>query len=680
MNRYLKIILISFALLTVCACNDRKSESNNIKLRNSIALLLDNAQNPNIDDEKREKLIDSAYIELEQSKNDSITRYNYRRATSSYYNLQLYDKSLALSKKVYSLASEEKDTISMARALYYSADSFYGKASMDSAFYYYSQAQNLYNELDDLGVLGEIILYKAYVYYNVGEYALCETQAIKALGILEKKNKVTHVYNCLNLIATALDGQNNSEQAIKYYRLALTQLEKFEEQGYTNKEIDSYKASCFNNMGGVYVKMGQHNKAISIYKEALSLINLEEQNPSLYAKLINNLAYAKFKSKDYTNLPGLFFESLQIRDSLDNKSGIIASNINLGEFYAFKQDTALAISYLKKANTEANEIKSHYDILNSLKLLSEIDKKHSTYYYNRYITVNDSLQEIAKQNRDKFARIEYETDKLQDEKEALLKKNSFIIGLSAVILLFIAAIFIIYYLNSRNKELLLMQEQQKANEEIYQLMFEQQSKVDSARKEEKNRIAMELHDGILNNIYAVRLNLEFINKKADEESILKRKEFIKELQNVEAEIRSVSHELSRNADFDQDKNFKNMLEFMVLSQRNKFDTEFEAVIDNHIDWESISNFCKVNIYRIIQESLQNINKYSAAKVAKVKIDGIDNEIQIVIADNGQGFDVKRATGGIGLNNIKKRADAINADIKITSKPGQGTTIEVLFPI
>lgn len=225
-----------------------------------------------------------------------------------------------------------------------------------------------------------------------------------------------------------------------------------------------------------------------------------------------------------------------------------------------------------------------------------------------------------------------------------------------------------------------MQEQQKANEEIYQLMFEQQAKIDSARKEEKNRIAMELHDGILNNIYAVRLNLEFINKKADEESILKRKEFIKELQNVETEIRSVSHELSRNADFDQGKSFKNMLEFMVLSQRNKFDTEFEAAIDDTIHWESISNFCKVNIYRIIQESLQNINKYSEAKHAKLKVAGIDSEIQIEITDDGIGFDVDKARDGIGLRNLKKRASAINASINIYSKPGKGTAIEVLFPI
>src|SRR5690606_33569262 len=126
------------------------------------------------------------------------------------------------------------------------------------------------------------------------------------------------------------------------------------------------------------------------------------------------------------------------------------------------------IKFFKNAYELADDINSHYDILNTLKCLSEVDTKNRFFYSNKYITVSDSLQDVAKKNRNYFARIEYETAKLEDEKEELIKKNSFIIGVSAIILLFIAAIFIIYYLNSRNKKLMLIQEQQKANEEIYQ--------------------------------------------------------------------------------------------------------------------------------------------------------------------------------------------------------------------
>lgn len=640
--------------------------------------LLDKAENSSFDSGIRERALDSVYNELSDNKNDTLTRYYYRRATVAYYNLYLYDKSLAASKRTLKLALEEKDTLTMAKALHFAGVSFFQKSSIDSAFTYYSQAEKLYRDLDDKNSLGEIILYKAYVYYNIGEYVKCESEAIKALRLLEEENRINDIYSCYNLVATAMDGQNNNEEAIKYYNLALKQLDKFSGAGYSEEDIAYYRSSCYNNMGLVYVKMGNYQRAIKYYLEALEYDNLYASSPSLYAKLLNNLASARFKAGNFYGLPELFFQSLRIRDSLDNTSGIIASNINLGEYYAYQKDTATAIKYLKSAYKDASRIKSHYDILSSLEQLSVIDKDNSVYYLNRYKVVNDSLQEESKNNRDKFARIEYETDKLQDEKEALVKRNSFIIGVSAVLLLLIAAIFIIYYLNSRNKELLLIQEQQKANEEIYQLMFDQQSKVDAARKEEKNRIAMELHDGILNNIYAVRLNLEFINKKADEESVAKRKEYIKELQKVEAEIRGVSHDLSRSDIFQRDKSFSNLLEFMVTSQKNTFGTIFECEIDPSIDWEQESNVVKVNVYRIVQEALQNINKYSKAKHAGVNVSREGQTIKITVTDDGVGFDVDRAKGGIGLKNLKKRATTLNGDITITSTKGGGTNIEVVF--
>ncbi|PZR06264.1 MAG: hypothetical protein DI539_24555 [Flavobacterium psychrophilum] len=425
--------------------------------------------------------------------------------------------------------------------------------------------------------------------------------------------------------------------------------------------------------------MKQHKKAIEIYKLALSMSDFESQQ-GLYAKLINNLASAKYKSGDYSQLPGLFYKSLAIRDSLQVEKGIIASNVSLGEYFLHKKDTAKAIDYLTNAYTKAKVVKSNSDILTSLKLLTAIDDVNKDFYMRRYIKVNDSLQKIAQNTRDKFARIEFDTERITDEKDALAKKNSFIIGVSIVVVLFIAAIFIIYYLNSKNKELLLVQEQQKANEEIYELMFEQQGKIESAKTEEKSRIAMELHDGILNNIYAVRLNLEFINKKADEESILKRKEYIKELQSIESEIRGVSHDLSRNALFNQEQSFESMLGFMITSQKNTFDTEFEADIDPAIDWEQMSNICKVNVYRIIQEALQNINKYSGASHAKVIVGLKDNNVLVTVTDDGVGFVPEKAKGGIGLRNLKKRAEALQGILQITSEPGKGAVVEFSFPV
>lgn len=679
MYRYLKIIVVSAAiLLCVFSCKKDLNGQHSVS-RNHIASLLDSAGSAAVPLHRRESYLDTAYNELSDKRNDTLTRYFYRKTASTYYNIEKYDKAIIVGRKIINMAREARDTVTLARAYYYNADSFYGKSESDSAFFYYTQAEKLYSDLNDYNTLGEVLLYKAYIYYNIGLYDLCESEAIKAIKLLQNRNNTTHVYNCYNLIATALDGQNRNDKALEYFDLALNELGKFKEEGYTEDEVMLYKASCYNNKGLVYTKMKRYGEAIALYEEALAVRGVRGE-PALYAKLINNLAYAKFKSGDTIGLPDLFYESLRIRTELKNKSGIVTSKLHLGEYYAAEGDSAKALSYLQQAYKSALDIKSHSDINLSLDLMTRLDRNRRDYYYRRLLDTRDSLSNISKENKDYFARIEYETDKLQTEKEALVRKNSFIIGVSAVILLFIAAIFIIYYLNTKNKELLLVQEQQKANEELYQLMFEQQSKIEKARSEEKNRIAMELHDGILNNIYAVRLNLEFINKKADDESILKRRQFIKELQNVETEIRGVSHDLSRGAVFKEEKSFRTLLEFLIDSQKNNFDTVFDIHIDSQIDWEGVSNLIKINLYRIIQEGIQNINKYSQAKAAFISLERQGGSVKLTISDNGVGFDAKSVRGGIGIKNFKKRAAMLNGTINIKSSAGQGTLIEGVFPL
>ncbi|MFL9845304.1 tetratricopeptide repeat-containing sensor histidine kinase [Flavobacterium rhizosphaerae] len=666
-----------FFILIICAISCQHEPLDQDKLN----ALFEIAEDNSISADVREKYLDSVSDILSRQKNDSLTRLNYNRVASDYYSIRQQDKTLRASKNAIELAREVNDTLNLANAYYISGIIYYETAQNDSAYIYYNDAERYYRQLGIMDNLGGVILYKAYILYNINEYVLCETEAFKALALLKKENKVVEVYHCLNLIATALNGQNNYEEAIDYFEQALDQLDKFKSAGYPDNYITSYRISCYNNIGWVYQKMEKYDKAIDVFSGQLKNNNNLRQNyPALYAKVISNLAYAKFKRGDRTGVESMLKEGLKINDSLDNVSGIIGNRQSLGEYYLAKKDTVHALDYLVSSYKLASKTKRHEDALLSLRFLTDADKKNSLQYSDLYIRLNDSIQEKAKQNKNKFARIEYETERLLHEKEVLAKKNSFIIGVSVVVLLFIAAIFIIYYLNSRNKELVLMQEQQKANEEIYQLMFEQQAKIDAARAEEKNRIAMELHDGILNNIYAVRLNLEFINKKSDDASIQLRKEYIKQLQGVEAEIRGVSHELNRNSILYDDKGFDLLLGFMITSQKNKFNTQFEAIVDEVINWDDLSNLYKVNIYRIIQESLQNINKYSQAKNATVRILKDGANIHIIISDDGVGFDTEKARSGIGLKNLQSRADALKGTLHIKSTPGNGTIIEVFLPL
>jgi signal transduction histidine kinase len=97
------------------------------------------------------------------------------------------------------------------------------------------------------------------------------------------------------------------------------------------------------------------------------------------------------------------------------------------------------------------------------------------------------------------------------------------------------------------------------------------------------------------------------------------------------------------------------------------------------EWESVENIYKINLYRIIQEAILNVNKYANAKKCEVKIERMDNNrLKLSITDDGQGFDLIIKKGGIGLSNMKERANSLKGQFKVESKIGEGTKIEVVF--
>jgi signal transduction histidine kinase len=88
----------------------------------------------------------------------------------------------------------------------------------------------------------------------------------------------------------------------------------------------------------------------------------------------------------------------------------------------------------------------------------------------------------------------------------------------------------------------------------------------------------------------------------------------------------------------------------------------------------------MNIYRIIQESVNNALKYAEAASISVRIDKDDSQYSVAITDDGLGFNVNDEKDGNGLQNIKKRAKDLNGSVKIHSEVGKGTSVRVQFPV
>jgi signal transduction histidine kinase len=99
-----------------------------------------------------------------------------------------------------------------------------------------------------------------------------------------------------------------------------------------------------------------------------------------------------------------------------------------------------------------------------------------------------------------------------------------------------------------------------------------------------------------------------------------------------------------------------------------------------VDNNMLTTEQQLNVYRIIQEHLNNILKHSKATNVFIGIKNQNNQVEINIKDNGQGFDVTIRRKGIGFKNIQSRAELLNGKMNVASKPGSGCLLTVNFPL
>ena len=395
--------------------------------------------------------------------------------------------------------------------------------------------------------------------------------------------------------------------------------------------------------------------------------------------LLDNLGYSRFKLNESNGLPGLFYESLKLRDSLQLTTGVIISKIHLSEYLATKNDIVKAAQFSNEAIVTARKSKNARNVLLALRQLAVIEPVKAAVYNKEYIQINDSLQKADRNIADKFSRIEYETDEIKQENTDLTTQNRNLVYIFGSILILGMFLYIIKAQKAKNRELLYKQEQQKVNEEIYNLMISQQSNVELIRVNEKKRVAQELHDGVLGRMFGVRMNLDSLNKIHDESASIQRNSYLAELKNIEQDIREISHDLNREKS-ELINNFVAIVDNLFEEQKKTFATKLVSTIDSNIKWETVSNAVKINLYRIVQESLQNINKYANAENVKIEFKKETDHLFLQITDDGIGFNVNRGKKGIGLQNMLSRINECKGTFEIKSKIGEGTIITVTVPI
>lgn len=198
----------------------------------------------------------------------------------------------------------------------------------------------------------------------------------------------------------------------------------------------------------------------------------------------------------------------------------------------------------------------------------------------------------------------------------------------------------------------------------------------AAQERERGIVSQELHDNVNQVLTTVKLYTEICRDGLGNTKEIMDKS-IKLLQDSINEIRSLSKRLSAPSigNINLSESVRELIDAIRATNR------FEVFLDTTgIDGLELDHEIHLGIYRILQEHLTNILKHAKASEVKILLDFIDGKISLMVYDNGLGFDPKKKSNGIGITNMKTRAESLNGSLTFDSTPGHGCRLTIVLPI
>jgi len=660
-------IFILFSFILLISCSKKSENANNL---NQLIKFLDSEEYTLSSEKNKLHFIDSVAEKIDELPNDSITKKLAFKISNVYYDLKDNRKSFIFSKKAYYLSQKQKDSTNMGRALYYMGDC-YENTKKDSAYYYYKESEKIFRLTNNKDRLAKVHYNKAHLLFYEGNYVESEIEVIKALQNLDSLPNYKQKYFCYSLQSSIHTQLSELDKALTYYELAENILNDLKNEGIDSDTIYRYSVIDVTDLCNIYDEKGEYQKSI---KRLSKIITPElKERLDLYSHVIGNLAYSKMKDGDLKGVKELYEEAISIASNNKLERTYLYKILSFGEYYLITKDTVKAKEYLTEALELSKKISSGKETLKSLDFLSKVDTKNASLYKNEYIRVTDSIIKKQRASSNKFARIEYETGEIENANKVLTKRNFYLfLGSSLSIIIFLI-LLILRHRKAQKIEIDFLEQKKAADDELFELIKENQIQLEKVKENIQNKIAKELHDGVMNQLTAIRFNLYRLKESPTQEVIDKSLTYVDQIQHVEKEIRNLSHNLNHETNFNQ-VDFSYLLNNLIVATNQINETVFTCVFKTSIDWSAYSSLIKINIYRILQELCSNVNKYAHAKHCIIKFIESEDVLSINVDDDGIGFDSTQKSNGIGMKNIKQRIKTIDGKLTITSSKGSGCKV------
>ena len=523
---------------------------------------------------------------------------------------------------------------------------------------------------------------KASAYNNIGvvnrnlaKYDDALINYLKALDIYRAKQMKSEMATTFNSIGLVYGYNDINNKAIEYH---LKAKEIFE-------TLDNKKgiSEVYNNIAIIYANDGDLEKALDYFKYSLQIETTLNDKKGM-AESVNNVGAVYYYLSEIDSALVYFRKSLAIEKSIGDMAGISASYNNLANVLIETGRLKDTKTYIDSAMYFAEKSKIAVDIESALHNYSQYyeaknDTKTALNYFKELSVFRDSLFSVETNKKIAELEIEYQTERkekeilsqradIAEQKLELNEKNTQLLGLG-VLAVILSLLGYLFYSQQRLKNRQLKKENELKDA---LLKIETQNRL----QEQRLRISRDLHDNIgaqLTFIISSLDNLKY-GFKLPEKLSDKLKSISEFTTTTIYELRDTIWAMNRTDISLEDlqsriSNFIDKADLAAEQIKFKFNSNI-----SDIETFKLTSLQGMNLYRIIQEAINNAIKYSDAKHITIDFNCTEKQVKVNITDDGKGFDLNSTQMGNGINNMKKRALEIKGEVEILSQVNKGTTI------
>lgn len=523
----------------------------------------------------------------------------------------------------------------------------------------------------------------AYIYYFRADYPKairCLDSAVRLLTPINKPDARKYLAITLNTMSAVYMRMGRIHTALEY----LKQVERICRENEFTDEL----SMALRNQGETYTQLKQYDRAEEKYKDAFQLYkkNGTIQSSASAATLKSGYANLKLKqgkpAEAIVILQGMNGQHTKYRTEHTD----IAPNYTLGSAFLQLKKYPEAEHYLLKALEKTTELNVSDNLNNLHKALADVYEathrpEKALYHFKLYQQLQDSLLSNERAKDISEVEAKYRTAEqnsmiaakelqLSKQKEKLHRQEKIILGTVIAALLLIAFFWIKTKLSKQKQHLQATQIQMlKQEQRISQLKA-----VMTGEERERNRIARDLHDGIVSQLMGIKLHFRAALRQTGE-TLHNRDEFEAVLQHLDdatQDLRKTAH------NFSPETVLQAGLQDALAAYCDQMAKSscIEIIFQPFLKQEITNKDLQVTVYRIVQELVQNAVKHADCNRIIVELNVEDNVLHLEVEDNGRGMNVEKTASytGIGLQNVQNRVQSLGGEVHVDSKKGEGTNI------